>query len=341
MPYELDHRLVVGVAPSALFDITESHVAFTKGLDHYRAFQADHIDDPLPKGVAFPFIERLLGLNDLSPDDVLVEVIVLAKDDAITGLRLMKSIEHYGLPIHRAVFTEGAAPYEYIPALNVCLYLSGSRSDVERAVERGFPAGLVLGRTSPPDSTADETAGALRVALDFDGVVADLEAQQVYDDGKLPAFLAHEAERADEPHQPGPLARFVRALGRIQRAEIAHRALDAAYVPRVRVALVTARQAPAHERAIRTLREWDMQVNDAFFLGGVEKARVLRVLRPHIVFDDQQGHLDPVIEEIAAVLVPVGGALSHHSADSKHLAAPAPGLFGLGPGNQTSLPEEG
>ncbi len=303
MPYELDHRLVIGVAPSALFDLTESDAAFKQGLDSYRAFQDAHIDDPLPRGAAFPFIERLLGLNDLSPDDVLVEVILLAKDDAITGLRLMKSIAHYGLTIERAVFTEGRAPYQYVSALNICLYLSGNRFDVQEAAEGGFPAGLVLGRTAAPDT--DESAGALRVAFDFDGVLADLEAQNVYDREKLPGFLAYELEHAAEPHQPGPMARLVRALGKIQRAEIARCATDADYTPRVRIALVTARQAPAHERAIRTLRDWDVQFNDAFFLGGIEKARVLRVLRPHIVFDDQQGHLDPVAEEIAAVVVPM------------------------------------
>ena len=304
MPYELDHRLVVGVAPSALFDLSESDAVFKAGLDAYRAYQDLHIDEPLRKGAAFPFIVRLLGLNDLSPEDPLVEVIILAKDDAITGLRLMKSIAHYGLRIERAVFTEGTAPYEYIPALNICLYLSGNRRDVQEAVDRSFPAGVVLGRTAPAGSDADEGAGALRVAFDFDGVVANLESQAVYDRDELPGFHAYEAERADEPHSPGPMAQLVRALGKIQRAELERSATDSGYVPRVRIALVTARQAPAHERAIRTLREWDVHFNDTFFLGGIEKARVLRILRPHIMFDDQQGHLDPIAEEIAAVLVP-------------------------------------
>lgn len=304
MPYELDHRLVVGVASSALFDLTESDAAFKKGLDAYRDFQDARIDVPMPRGAAFPFVERLLGLNDLSPDDVLVEVILLAKDDAVTGLRLMNSIAHYGLRIERAVFTEGRAPYDYIPSLNVCLYLSGNRSDVHRAAELGFPAGLVLGRAAPPDDETDERAGALRVAFDFDGVVADLEAQRVYDSEELPGFLAHELQHAEKPLQPGPMAQFLRALGAIQRAELSYRAHDPGYVPRVRMALVTARQAPAHARVIRTLREWNVQINDSFFLGGIEKAKVLRVLRPHIVFDDQQGHLDAVAHEVAAVLVP-------------------------------------
>jgi 5'-nucleotidase len=140
-------------------------------------------------------------------------------------------------------------------------------------------------------------------------VVADLEAQRVYDSEELPGFLAHEVANAEKPLQPGPMAQLLRALGAIQRAELSHRAHAPDYVPRVRIALVTARQAPAHARAIRTLREWDVQINDSFFLGGIEKARVLRVLRPHIVFDDQQGHLDGVAHEVAAVLVPAMPAL--------------------------------
>ncbi|WP_082659258.1 5'-nucleotidase [Cellulomonas sp. B6] len=322
MPYELDHRLVVGVAPSALFDLRESDAAFKTSIDAYRSFQDEHIDKPMPKGAAFPFIERLLALNDLSPGDPLVEVILLAKDDAVTGLRHLKSLAFYGLKIERAVFTEGSAPSGYIKELNICLYLSGNRSDVARAVSNGLPAGLVLGRTARSEEDSDEAPGALRVAFDFDGVLADLEAQKVYDREKLPGFLAHEVRHASEPHQPGPMAQLVRALGKIQRKEIERHNSDPGYTPRVRIALVTARQAPAHERAIRTLRDWDVQFNDAFFLGGIEKAHVLRVLRPHIVFDDQLEHLESVAEEIAAVLVPYVGDDGGSNQEAPH-ASPA------------------
>lgn len=305
-PYELAHRLVVGIAPSALFDVTDSHEAFRKGLDHYREYQDAHLNEPLPKGGVFPFIERLLALNDLRPADPLVEVIVLAKDDAVTGLRIMKSIEHYGLNIARAVFTEGASPYKYIDALNICLFLSGSRADVDAALELGHPAGMVLGRSAVDYS--DDDGGALRVALDFDGVLADDAAEKVYKKSKLAAFLEHERDRALEPLDGGPMQRFLVALGRIQKAEASHAKTNEGYNPRVRVAVVTARQAPAHERAVQTLRAWDVQVNDAFFLGGILKANVLAVLKPHIYFDDQIDHLTPAMASVAGVLVPFGVA---------------------------------
>ena len=156
MPYELADRLVVGIAPSALFDASEAHQAFLEGIEYYRSYQQEHVNDPLPRGAAFPFVKRLLALNDLRPGNNLVEVIVMAKDDAVTGLRIMKSIEHYKLPIDRAVFTEGRAPYEYIEALNICLYLSGSRRDAETAASLGYPAGRVLGHR--PSMTTTKTA---------------------------------------------------------------------------------------------------------------------------------------------------------------------------------------
>lgn len=304
--FDLSKRLVVGIAPSALFDVTESHRAFEQGLDCYRAYQEEHLDEPLPRGAAFPFVERLLGLNDLRPDGSLVEVIVLAKDDAVTGLRVMKSIEAYGLPISRAVFTEGSSPYAYIDALNICLFLSGSASDVNAALAEGYPAGRVLGRSAL--DVADDDPRALRVALDFDGVVADDESETVYRSSNLARFLEHEREHAGTPLGAGPMKRFLLALGRIQRAEQERTGSDPSYRPRVRVALVTARQAPAHERAVQTLRSWDVQVNDAFFLGGIRKADVLQVLRPHIYFDDQIDHLEPALSQVAGVLVPYGVA---------------------------------
>ncbi|MCM0638974.1 5'-nucleotidase [Cellulomonas wangsupingiae] len=305
MPYELSHRLVVGITPSALFDTSETHAVFRQnGLDAYRKHQDDHIADPLPKGVAFPFVKRLLALNDLRPDDPLVEVIVLAKDDAVTGLRIMKSIESYGLGVSRAVFTEGVAPYRYIDSLNICLFLSGSATDASAAAAAGHPAGKVIGHTALDDEGDD--AGALRVALDFDGVLADDSAERIYRQSNLARYLNHERENASTPVGDGPMKRFLIALGRIQQAEYARRKDQVDYEPRVRVALVTARQAPAHERAVQTLRSWNVQVNDAFFLGGVEKASVLSVLRPHIYFDDQINHLEPAQGLVAGVLVPYG-----------------------------------
>lgn len=313
MPYELEHRLVVGVASSALFDLTDSHAAFLEGLEAYQTYQEKHEEVPLRPGVAFPFVKRLLDLNDLSAGDPLVEVIVLSKNDPITGLRVMSSVAHHGLPISRAIFTEGQSPHRYMAELNMSLFLSGSRTDVESAISLGFPAGVVLGWTAVDDSTADDSPSELRVAFDFDGVLADDEAEKVFQSKGLEAF--HMSERANRvaPHNPGPLHSFIIALKGIQEVE-RRRAIDNPdYIPRVRVSIVTARNAPAHERAVTTLRDWGVRVHDAFFLGGISKDRILRVLRPHIFFDDQRTHLEPVQDVVGCVLVPYGIANASES----------------------------
>lgn len=305
MGYDLSERLVIGVASSALFDLTESHAVFEQGIEEYRAFQDEHVGDPLPPGVAFPFIKRLLGLNDLQPGNKLVEVFILSKNDPTTGLRLMRSIEHYDLAIERAVFTRGRAPFEYIPALNISLFLSGNENDVQQATALGHPAGLVIGSAAVDHGDTDDD-DSLRVAFDFDGVLADDQAERIYREGGLPAFLEHEQHNRFTPLPWGPLRDLLTALGRIQQLERESTDTNADYAPRVRVSIVTARQAPTHERAITTLRSWNVEVDDAFFLGAVEKGRILRVLKPHIMFDDQIGHLNPVAKEVASVLIPFG-----------------------------------
>lgn len=306
MAYELTDRLVVGVASSALFDLTESDAYFREhGEVAYRAYQDEHIDDLLAPGVAFPFIQRLLRLNDLRPDNALVEVIVLSRNDPDTGLRVMRSVEKHGLPISRAVFTQGRAPYGYISALEMSLFLTANRPDVDAAIRAGFPAGHVL----PSQAAYDDSDRTLVIAFDFDGVLADDEAERLYKQvGQLGPYLEHESSHKLDALGKGPLQPLLADLNKIQELEEAKRLEEETYIPRLRIALVTARNAPAHERAVRSLKSWGVNVNDAFFLGGIEKAKVLEVMRPHIFFDDQTTHLDEAAEHIAGVHIPYGVA---------------------------------
>ena len=303
MAYDLGNLLVVGIASSALFDLKDADAIFRKhGEDKYREYQEEHISEALKAGVALPFIKRLLSLNDLSADETpLVEVIVLSRNDPETGLRVMRSISHHQLPISRAIFMQGRSPYEYIGALNMSLFLSQNAADVRVAMEMGFAAGQVLGSPAAGQDGAD-----LRIAFDFDGVLADDSSEQVMQAGGLPAFHAHQTEHLNEPLPEGRLSDFLRGINRIQDIEQARVSQDPAYNRRVHVAIVTARNAPSHERVVKTLQSWGVRVNDAFFLGGIEKAKVLRVLRPHIFFDDQLGHLESAADEIPSVHVPFG-----------------------------------
>jgi 5'-nucleotidase len=214
----------------------------------------------------------------------------------------MRSIEAHGLPISRAIFTQGEAPYEYIGALSMSLFLSGQEQSVRDAMAAGFPAGLVL--DSAGAGRADEI---VRVALDFDGVIAGDESERVFQGaGGLSAFHQNEADNRTIPLERGPLSEFLRDLNMIQETERLHMQGNPDYHPRLRVSIVTARNAPAHERAINTLEEWDVTVNDAFFLGGIDKGSILQVMRPDIYFDDQKGHLESTSRHAASVHIPYG-----------------------------------
>lgn len=304
MAYELDKRLVVGLASSALFDLTDPDRVFREqGESTYREFQREHEREPLKPGVAFPFIKRLLSLNEIRPDDPPIEVVLLSRNDPDTGMRVMRSIQHHGLNITRAAFLQGRNPHKFIPAFSVNLFLSGNEDDVNQAIAEGYPAGQVLSA----DHVDDEDDHELRIAFDFDGVLADDESETVYQESRdLETFNEHERQHIDVPHKPGPLMVFLDKLSEVQALEEARAAEDADYTPKLRIAIVTARGAPAHERVINTMRTWGITVNEALFLGGVEKRRSLEVLKPHIFFDDQRSHLVETTGVLPSVHVPFG-----------------------------------
>lgn len=318
MAYELENRLVIGVASSAVFDLQLSdHVFRLQGEEEYRKFQQEHLNEPLPKGIAFPFVRRLLSLNNLSADAVknpLVEVVLLSKNDPDTGLRVMKTIQHCGLGITRAIFMQGQSPYRYIPALNIALFLSANKVDVSDAIGAGFPAGRVLDSASEDDQDDD----TLRIAFDFDGVLAGDESEVVMQSSGLNEFHEHEMRNVMQPHNPGPLKEFLVRISKIQSIEEEHKRNHPGYQNRLRVSIVTARNAPSHERAINTLKSWGVMANDAFFLGGIDKGKVLAVLKPHIFFDDQSGHLQSASAVAPSVHIPFGVVNTAREAEKPH-----------------------
>ncbi|MFB7927882.1 5'-nucleotidase [Streptomyces sp. NPDC056039] len=303
-PYSLENRLVIGIASSALFDLAESDGVFREeGEEGYRVYQRANLGNTLQPGVAFPFIRRILSLNDLNPEgDPLVEVIILSRNDPDTGLRVMRSIESHGLPISRAVFMQGRAPYKFMRALHMSLFLSADEGDVREAVGAGLPAGRVLG-SAVADDPEDRD---LRIAFDFDGVLAGDESERVFQQGGMEGFRAHETMNVATPHDAGPLRDFLREINSLQRREEERRREDEDYAIRVHVSIITARSAPAHERAILSLENWGVTVNDAFFLGGIDKSSIMDVLRPHIFFDDQKLHLEGTSRTTPSVHIPFG-----------------------------------
>lgn len=303
MAYELKDRLVIGLASSALFNLDESDKVFHKlGEDAYRKYQRKHQDDILDKGVAYPFIKRLLSLNEIDPQNPLVEVVLLSKNDPDTGLRVMNSIEAYGLKMTRALFLQGGKPHKYIKALDISLFLSAHEEDVKEAIISGASAGQVL----DSNINDDEEDKELRISFDFDGVIADDASESIYANNGIEGFLEHEKEMAHVPVNAGPLLEFLQKIAIIQKRELKYQEEFPHYEPKLKVSIVTARSAPSHERVINTMRAWDIMVNEAFFLGGIEKKKVLEVLNPHIFFDDQKLHLEKSSDVLPSVHIPFG-----------------------------------
>ena len=251
---------------------------------------------------------------------------------SVLVLRVMNSIEHYGLDITRSVFRSGISPFEYMKAFDMALFLSADDADVREAVAEGFPAGCVLPLSDSGnrgDGTAaeathvHESGEELRVAFDFDGVIADDEAESVYKrNDNLDDFQEHERVHKGTPHSPGPLADLYRKLSLIRMLEDRKLAEDPTYKRILRIAIVTARNAPSHERVVTTLKDWGVSPDECFFLGGMEKPRVLSILKPHVFFDDQRTHLQSPAGNLPMVHVPFGVANKNATLQRSQAAVP-------------------
>ena len=288
MSASLDGKLVVAISSRALFDFEQENEVFEQGDDRaYMALQLERLEMPAKPGVAFSLIKKLLAFNQTAadssdqPGSQPVEVVILSRNDPVSGMRVFRSAQHFGLPIQRGSFTRGQSPWRYLKPLHANLFLSTHLSDVRAALEAGVPAAQVY-----PQSVhaGDAYPHEVRIAFDGDAVLFSDEAERVYQAEGLSAFQKHETDKAQQPLLAGPFKPLLTALQRLQQAGTP--------TMRIRTALVTARSAPAHERAIRTLMDWNIEVDEAMFLGGLPKGEFLREFEPDFFFDDQTGHVD-------------------------------------------------
>ena len=292
MPTDLSHKLIIAISSRALFNLDESnHIYESEGVEAYAQHQIDNENEILQPGVAFPLVEKLLKLNQ---DSDQVEVILLSRNSADTGLRIFNSIQHYNLEVTRAAFTSGESPYRYIQAFGSHLFLSSNPEDVRHALDHGCAAATILA-----SNTLNQDPTELRIAFDGDAVLFSDVAERVYQEQGLEAFVTTEKQAADQPLPGGPFKGFLSALHQLQ----SHYPI--AECP-IRTALVTARQAPAHERVIKTLRSWNIRIDEALFLGGLKKAEFLKSFGADIFFDDQKGHCEAAAEHVATGHVPHG-----------------------------------
>ena len=305
MPATLEGQLVVAISSRALFDFEEENHLFEAQDDRaYMQLQLQRLDQPAHPGVAFSLVNKLLAFNADVPR---VQVVILSRNDPVSGMRVFRSAQHYGLPIERGVFTRGQSPWRYLKPLDANLFLSVNEADVRSALAAGVPAARVYPHSArASDAHPDE----VRIAFDGDAVLFSDEAERVFRHGGLDAFQSHERTHSGTPLAPGPFKPLLQALHRLQRAGLASgdTAAGPAAPMRIRTALVTARSAPAHERAIRTLMDWQIEVDEAMFLGGLAKGEFLREFEPDFFFDDQTGHVDSAAAHVPAGHVAAGVA---------------------------------
>jgi 5'-nucleotidase len=310
MAATLDGQLVVAISSRALFDFEEENRVFEDGLGQppapgtkrdaaYMQLQLDRLDVPAKPGVAFSLVKKLLAFND-APDSLddaspsaklaqRVEVVILSRNDPVSGMRVFRSAQHYGLAIQRGTFNRGEPPWRYLKPLHANLFLSTHLSDVREALAAGVPAAQVYPQSA---HASDQHPHEVRIAFDGDAVIFSDEAERVFQAQGLSAFQAHERDKATQPLLAGPFKPLLEALHRLQQVGTSRM--------RIRTALVTARSAPAHERAIRTLMDWNIEVDEAMFLGGLAKGEFLREFEPDFFFDDQTGHVDSASQHVPA-----------------------------------------
>jgi 5'-nucleotidase len=316
MAENLDGQLVVAISSRALFDFEEENQVFEAGLAPepepapgappgakkdaaYMQLQLDRLDVPAKPGVAFSLVKKLLAFNEVpellneaasgAAPRKRVEVVILSRNDPVSGMRVFRSAQHYGLAIQRGTFTRGAPPWRYLKPLHANLFLSTHLSDVRAALEAGVPAAQVYPQSA---HASDAHPNEVRIAFDGDAVLFSDEAEAVFQAQGLSAFQAHERDKAAQPLLAGPFKPLLEALQRLQQAGTSRM--------RLRTALVTARSAPAHERAIRTLMNWNIEIDEAMFLGGLAKGEFLREFEPDFFFDDQTGHVNSAARHVPA-----------------------------------------
>lgn len=295
MPLDLSNYLVIGISSRALFDLSlEDEIFRIKGLKAYSDYQLENENVALKPGIGFGLVKAILTLNQQTKGKRKAEVIILSRNSAETSLRIFNSIDHYGLDVSRAALTSGRSIVPYLNAFKVDLFLSADEEDVQNAIDAGFAAGLIYNS----DATYDfEEIKEIKIAFDGDAVIFSEESELIYKEKGLDAFLIHEKNNAEKPLPEGPFAKLLKTISFLQSQ------FDPENNP-IRTALVTARNGPAHKRVILTLRKWGVRIDEAFFMGGVQKEEILKAFGAHIFFDDQDVHLKDSSKLVPSAKVP-------------------------------------
>jgi len=299
MAYDLSNFLVIGVSSRALFNLSkENEIYENEGLEAYCRYQLEHENEVLEPGAGFALINSMLRINQIDKETRRIEVVIISRNSADTSLRISNSIDHYNLDVTRAVFTGGEPVAKYLDAFDVDLFLSATEEDVQAAVISNVASGLIY---DSPSADPQYQLDQIRIAFDGDAVLFSEESEIIYQREGLEAFIEHEKINAKKPLPEGPFAKLLKTLSFLQFDLDSKEKQE---IPPIRTALVTARNSPAHERVIRTLRTWNVRIDETFFLGGVSNDKILAAFSPHIFFDDQHQHCDAASKLVPTARVP-------------------------------------
>ncbi|MCF6300448.1 MAG: 5'-nucleotidase [Proteobacteria bacterium] len=289
--------LTIAISSRTLFDLNKAHQIFLDdGIEAYRNYQLSRESTPLEPGVAFALVKKLLNIQHPTSKEPMVEVVLVSRNNGDTGLRIFNSIEHHGLPISRAAFSNGEPPYGYLKAFGAHLFLSAHHPDVINAVNSGYAAAHLMTRKS-----SFELNEQIRIAFDGDAVLFSDESEKIYKAKGLEAFRDNESKLQNQPLNPGPFQGFLKKLHDLQSV------FPLGESP-IRTALVTARSAPSHKRVILTLRDWGIRIDEALFLGGQDKSEFLISFKADIFFEDQLCYVKTASEHTTTGHVPYGVA---------------------------------
>lgn len=294
MALDLSQYLTIAISSRALFDLEKENEIFRdKGSAVYEKYQVEHESDILRPGTGFPLIKAILKLNAKVKEKRKAEVVIISRNNPCVALRIMNSVKHYGLDITRAAFTTGTPVSRYLDSFGVTLFLSKHADDVRDSLQNKIASGLLYASPVNHEEELDE----IRIAFDGDAVVFSDESERIFKQYGLEEFLKHEQKNANNPLPEGPFAKLLKALSLLQKQSTSFE------IP-IRLALITARNSPAHERVIKTLRTWNVRIDEMFFMGGVAKDKVLKEFHPHIFFDDQSIHCEAAAKVAPTAQVP-------------------------------------
>jgi len=307
LAFNLEDTLVIGISATALFDLSQADKLFKKeyknhpdnAIEIYREYMLKNEEIGLNEGIGFAFIKALLDLNRFQKENEvpLVEVVIMSRNSPDTGVRVLNTIRSLSLNISRSAFTAGESSADYLEAFGVDLFLTTNEEDAQKVIDNRVCASAVL--SIPPEYKCDIAEGQVRIAFDGDAVLFDESSELVYKEEGIKAFHENEQKSQNIPMNEGPFASFLKKLAKLQE----RLPMKTEFSP-VRIAIVTARNSPADLRVIKTLRHWGVYVDEAFFLGGIEKSKILQSFKAHIFFDDQDLHL-----KTSSLVVPSGKVL--------------------------------